>query len=264
MTQVVKIGFLFIFSVLSIGTKAQSNNKQIVKITYVNSPVSQYRMTESDMRRTATKASVHEFMQGITSYYSLYINLKDRSSIYILDSTTQVRPIGWENPKVSAALVDTVLFTVKSPENQTYKHEWIMHQTFYSEGQVGDIQWDLSNEEKTISGMKCKKATARDKYPMLTVWYTKELPISNGPSIYQGLPGLVVWAEDYFRTIEMKKIEYTADMAQFNKLYSSLNKNFSEEKKKGKHYNKESLLIVKKGDLAKGSYEYFHGKPYTK
>lgn len=253
--------FLLVTLTFYIPVRAQLANNQIVKVTYTSSPISQYKMTEYYMRSTLTKASVNAFMKGITDYYSLYINLKNRSSVYVLDSTVQVRPIGWESPKVTAALTDTVLFTLKSSDNHTYKHEWIMNQTFFSEGRVDDIKWELINEEKTIDGLRCLKAISKEKYPMLTVWYTKELPVSNGPSVYQGLPGLVMWAEDYFRTIQLLKIEYTNNMDAFNKLYSAKYEAFAEEKKKGKHYDKEPLVLIKKGDLAKSYYDYFHAKP---
>ncbi|SFB80744.1 GLPGLI family protein [Flagellimonas taeanensis] len=258
------LAILFLFSNAITGW-GQLENKQIVKLTYTSSPISQYTMTESDMSSTPTKASIYEFMKGITDYYSLYINLEDRSSVYVLDSTVQVRPIGWENPKTRAALADTVLFTLKTPKNITFKHEWIMNQTFYTEGKVGDIGWELTNEEKTIDGLKCLKAvTEENGYPMLTVWYTKELPVSNGPSIYQGLPGLVVRAEDYFRTIQLLKIAYTDDVEGYRELYESKYEVFNKEKERKKHYEIEPILLIKKGDLAKGNYEYFHKKPYKR
>lgn len=262
--------FLFVFSCLIVvrgqvekKQSIQVKNKQIVKLTYTSSPISQYTMTESDMSSTPTKASIYDFMKGITDYYSLYINLEDRSSVYVLDSTVQVRPVGWENPNTRAALADTVLFTLKTPKNKTFKHEWVMNQTFFTEGKVGDIDWELTNEEKTIDGLKSFKAVAKN-YPMLTVWYTKDLPVSNGPSIYQGLPGLVVRAEDYFRTIQLLKIEYTDDMDGFRTLYKTKYDAFTKQKDRKKHYEIEPILLIKKGDLAKGNYEYFHKKPYKK
>ena len=220
-------------------------------------------MDEDRMRSTPTKASTHEFMQGITDYYSLYINLDNRSSLYTLDSTVQIRPIGWENPKTTAALQDTVLFTLKSTDNKTYKHEWIMNQTFFSEGQVGDVKWELINEKKTINGLQCLKAVSTN-YPMLTVWYTKDIPVSNGPSIYQGLPGLIVWAEDYFRTIEIIKISHNNDVTFFNNLYGEKLKVFNQQRENRKNYTKEPVVIVKKGDLAMSSYEFFNKKPYKR
>ena len=136
---------------------------------------------------------------------------------------------------------------------------------FFTEGEVGDIEWELIGEEKIIDGLNCKKAVAKeDNYPMLTVWYTKDLPVSNGPSIYQGLPGLVVRAEDYSRTTELLNIEYTSDKKSFMSLYEANFEVFEKEKKRKKHYKQEPILIIKKGDLFKSSYEYFHKKPYKR
>ncbi len=237
---------------------AQSENR-ILKVNYVNSPVSSHKMTENDMKSTPTMASWHDFRRGIVDHYSLYINLEDRSSVYVLDSTTQVKPIGYEN--IRAALLDTIIWTVKTPEKITMKHEWIMEQTFFSEGKVGDVKWKLENETKVINGLNCHKAVATN-FPMLTVWYTKDLPVSNGPSIYQGLPGLVIWAETYSSTTEANKIEYSDDVEKYKALYEKMYNQFMIEKKKGTNYDKEPLLMVKKGDLFISSFEYFHKKPY--
>lgn len=250
---------LFLVLTAFLQCRAQSD-KPIIKLTYESSPVSQY-FAEEHLKSTPTKASLYEFFNGITDHYSLYVKLEDRSSIYVLDSTTQVRPRGYERTR--AALLDTTFFTLKSAENKTFKHEWIMNQIFYSEGEVGDIDWKLLPEQRVIDGLECYKAIS-ENYPMLTVWYTKEVPVSNGPSIYQGLPGLIVYAEDYFRTIKLVKIEYVDNKDGFDELYSSKMNKFSKEKQEGEHYIIEPILLIKKGDLAKSSYKYFHKKPYRR
>ncbi len=238
-----------------------SQSPKILKINYLNSPVSQYQMTENDLKSSPTKASRNEFRLSIKDYYSLYINLENRSSVFVLDSTRQIKPIGWDN--IRAALLDTIISTVKTPENKTYKHEWVMEQTIFSEGKVGDIQWDLTNETKKINGLECFKAEAKN-FPMLTVWYTKELPVSNGPSIYQGLPGLVMLSESYTNTTEAYKIEYTDDVEGFKKLYNEKVNLFMEEKKQKTRYDHEPLVMLKKGDLFLSEYKYFQGKPFRK
>ncbi len=250
---------LLLYLILIFTGFAQS--PKILKINYLNSPVSQYRMTENDLKSSPTKASRNEFRQSIKDYYSLYINLENRSSVFVLDSTRQIKPIGWDN--IRAALLDTIISTVKTPDNKTYKHEWVMEQTIFSEGEVRDIQWDLTNETKKINGLNCFKAEAKN-FPMLTVWYTKELPVSNGPSIYQGLPGLVMLSESYTSTTEAYKIEYTDDIEGFEKLYQEKVNLFLEEKKQKTRYDREPLVMLKKGDLFLSSYKYFHGKPYRK
>jgi len=98
---------------------------------------------------------------------------------------------------------------------------------------------------------------------MLTAWYTTDVPVSNGPSAYQGLPGLIVWVEDYARTIEIRDISYGDDVAGFNEKYREKMAVFKRrQKEKGVDDAKESLLMVQKGDLCIGTYEYFQKKPY--
>lgn len=260
-TFVLKFFILLISNLVFNGAYSQSEIKSVIKITYTSTPVSQYKMTEDNLKSSPNKASLYEFFNGITDHYSLYIKLEDRSSVYVLDSTSQIRPRGYE--RIRAALSDTVLFTIKSPKEKIFKHEWIMNQTFFSEGKVGDIEWKLKPEQRVIDGLECKKAIS-ENYPMLTVWYTKEIPVSNGPSIYQGLPGLIVYAEDYFRTIKLSKVEYLNNKNGFDKLYNLKMDKFNSEKTEGDQYIKEPILLIKKGDLAKGTYKFFHKKPYRR
>jgi len=207
-------------------------------------------------------ASRYEALTSITDYHSLYINLDDRSSLYTLDSTVHIRPIGWE--RRTPSVLDTVYFALKSADNRTYKHEWIMGQTFFSEGRVGDVKWKLIDENKTINGLSCRKAVATN-YPMLTAWYTTDIPVSNGPSAYQGLPGLAVWVEDYYRTIEIREISYDDDIEVFNEKYKEKMGVFKRrQKEKGVDEANEALVLVQKGDLSISSYEYFHKKPYKR
>lgn len=69
-------------------------------------------------------------------------------------------------------------------------------------------------DEKQILGYKCNKATTIFNKRLYTAWYTKEIPISEGPYRFKGLPGLILEIEDtneYDKfiavSIEKKKIE---------------------------------------------------------
>lgn len=251
------ISFLIVLNQLC---PAQEKAKKIIKITYVSIPVSQYNIDKSDMISTPTTASVVEVLQGTKSYYSLYINLSDRSSVYVLDSVIKSKPHGRE--KTKASIAEKVHFSIKSMDNKTYKYEWVMSQFFFTEGMSGDILWELTNETRRINGLTCFKAISKNRHLMLTAWYTKDIPVSNGPSTYQGLPGLVVWVEDFFRTTEIQKIEYTNDVNQFAALYTE-KFNFFFENQHKKNYDKEPVLTIKKADMANYLYKSIHGKPYS-
>ena len=97
---------------------------------------------------------------------------------------------------------------------------------------------------------------------MLTAYNTKEIPVSSGPSIFQGLPGLVVWVEDYFTTIELVDVEYIdMDSNQFQEMFDSLLSGFH-EKRNDKFRVEESIVLLKKVGAAHDLYKRNHGKDY--
>ncbi len=60
--------------------------------------------------------------------------------------------------------------------------------------QLTSYDWKLENEFKDISGYKCRKATCFDMLGNEVIaWYSEDIPVSNGPKEFGGLPGLIVW-----------------------------------------------------------------------
>ncbi len=67
---------------------------------------------------------------------------------------------------------------------------------FSIEGKLNPMKWKLENKESIIAGYKCKKATCHFAGRDYVAWYTMEIPISEGPYKFGGLPGLIVKVED--------------------------------------------------------------------
>jgi GLPGLI family protein len=57
-------------------------------------------------------------------------------------------------------------------------------------------EWEITNETKKIGNYTCYKAAQKNKNGTLiknkVVWYTPEIPNQFGPSLYVGLPGMVL------------------------------------------------------------------------
>ncbi|MBS1572816.1 MAG: GLPGLI family protein [Bacteroidetes bacterium] len=54
------------------------------------------------------------------------------------------------------------------------------------------INWKIHNETKTVLGYLCNKATASYRGREYIAWYSPDIPQSNGPSYFGGLPGLIM------------------------------------------------------------------------
>ena len=53
--------------------------------------------------------------------------------------------------------------------------------------------WKITGEQKKLLGHTCMKATLQlDSATNIVAWFTPQIPVSTGPSIHAGLPGLIL------------------------------------------------------------------------
>lgn len=112
-----------------------------------------------------------------------------------------------------------------------------MGKIFLVKDEMNSIDWQLQSETKFIGEYQCYKATytkqvqvfkemsfgsnsktnkedkkeEQEKEPemeerVITAWYTPQIPVNNGPAMYQGLPGLILEVHDGKLTIVCSKI----------------------------------------------------------
>lgn len=58
------------------------------------------------------------------------------------------------------------------------------------------IIWKIEKETKQIAGYTCQKASGEYNKRRYVAWFTKEIPVSEGPYTFKGLPGLVLEVND--------------------------------------------------------------------
>lgn len=70
------------------------------------------------------------------------------------------------------------------------------------------LNWHLLPEKKILNGYNCQKAIVDFAGRHFVAWYATEIPISEGPYKFYGLPGLIVQIYDTkrFYTFELRKI----------------------------------------------------------
>jgi GLPGLI family protein len=66
------------------------------------------------------------------------------------------------------------------------------------------IQWKITNDTASFSGLKCQKATGHFAGRDYTAWFCPDIPFHSGPWKLIGLPGLIVEAYDAKKQVVFK------------------------------------------------------------
>ncbi len=82
------------------------------------------------------------------------------------------------------------------PQGQMTSRELIFPKKYEASEKMPEMQWELTGDTLTVCGYHCSLATAEFAGLKWRVWFTEEIPVSAGPWKLQGLPGLIVSAED--------------------------------------------------------------------
>jgi GLPGLI family protein len=61
---------------------------------------------------------------------------------------------------------------------------------------IPTFHWNINSETKKIAGYNCQKATLNYSGRDWEVWFTTDIAIQEGPSLFNGLPGLIIYMKD--------------------------------------------------------------------
>ncbi|WP_343674153.1 GLPGLI family protein [Chitinophaga sp.] len=73
--------------------------------------------------------------------------------------------------------------------------------SYLIESSMPAMDWKITSDTATFSGLKCQKAMAGYKGRTYTAWFCPDLPIHAGPWKLNGLPGVIVEAYDAKREV---------------------------------------------------------------
>lgn len=71
------------------------------------------------------------------------------------------------------------------------------------------LRWLLENDIKLIEGFECQKATITVFGRKFIAWFSKEIPINDGPFKFHGLPGLILELYDTKMHYHFQMIKHT-------------------------------------------------------
>lgn len=119
----------------------------------------------------------------------------------------------------------------------------IAFKTYYIPEQLPKIDWVLQNDKKVIGEYHCQKATGSYAGRTYDVWFTSELPFSDGPFKLNGLPGLILEAQDTSNEVIFTFKEINRSTGQ-NEFVSSFLKDQFSIKANKKDYNRSREAFI--------------------
>jgi GLPGLI family protein len=69
-------------------------------------------------------------------------------------------------------------------------------EVFLYEEEIPKINWQIHNEKKRVLDYDCQRATAEFRGRKWEAWFAPDIPISDGPYKFTGLPGLILEIHD--------------------------------------------------------------------
>jgi len=97
------------------------------------------------------------------------------------------------------------------PENQITVIDRLGGSKYQYNEVYGEFNWQIKSDTLTVAGYKCQLATCCYAGRNYEAWFTNEIPISEGPYKFHGLPGLIIRIYD-------SKMEYDFDLIEVKKL----------------------------------------------
>ena len=80
-------------------------------------------------------------------------------------------------------------------KNQKLEQVEYLTRLFLVNSEIEEVPWKLGSEKKKVLEYTCMNATVILEDQDIVAWFSPQIPISLGPSIFSGLPGLILAVE---------------------------------------------------------------------
>jgi len=203
------IAVLFmLFALTDIQLKAQTAKKQLLKVDYTTSPSSPKLLSiiKLQIKDPAILEKTFAMIDKYKYYHTLNVNLQTNESVFKLDSVNRVEKV---------KVVGNGEYGFRNKDNSYLCNENFMNSNYTIKGSVKDLEWEIKEDTLTVGGYKCTKATLK-QMPDVVVWFTPDIPVSSGPYMFHGLPGLVMKMQNNFEETVATRIAYQGDVNVFN------------------------------------------------
>lgn len=201
-----KSTLLFTFlSVAWITASAQNADKALARVRYafyhvLDTTNKDQPYTENMLLVIGKNASVYTSYDKITRNQEMEKQLKEqlKNQAGSNNFSIKIGPEGGSSKPVSG--LDYYFF---AKENKFLTKERLFN-NYLVEEEAPKINWKISKDTASFSGVKCQKATASFKGRNWTAWFASDLPFQSGPWKLNGLPGLIIEAIDDTKTVRFQ------------------------------------------------------------
>jgi len=130
--------------------------------------------------------------QPIQQKVELIINQKQSlSKKYIIDRKATKENMQ-EGRRLMTVGSDTLLYYKDYTTSKLYSEEKIFNKVFNVEDDLELFDWQITNDTLSVLGYSCFKATTKFRGREFEAYFAKDIPISDGPMKFNGLPGLIL------------------------------------------------------------------------
>ncbi|MGZ5134276.1 MAG: GLPGLI family protein [Flavitalea sp.] len=121
-----------------------------------------------------------------TSYFDLHFN--GNKTVYKPGRETDPFRNWWLiGPSKENVVVADMETQIVNSQKKVFEDTYLLQDT------IGNIQWKITEELRTIAGFECRKAVAIICDSVYVVaFYTDEIAVTGGPESFNGLPGMIL------------------------------------------------------------------------
>lgn len=245
----IKYFFIIIFLFNALTIQAQIANDLDKRIVYQLN----YQPDSTDSKRLDTEYFLLDFSENSSVFRSEPTHLKDS----ILNSSTPNNLFGTRKTPFKYTLVKSLSTNLITSyyDYTTFK--------FIVDEESKALDWQITDETKDIMGYLCLSATTSYKGRDYKAYFTEEIPFSDGPYKFKGLPGMILELVDtkqhyHFKAVALLNLPTTFDyfLASFEDYKKASDKELREFEQKVKE--KPSLILMNPGiQLPPEAYEKY-------
>lgn len=205
-----KIIILFTLCIINLGWGQKLSLKY--EFNYLKDSLDKYAVRQDVMRL---------LIDDDTSYYFSDLRYKGDSLLNIDKDRLSFEQLMLNKAKYNANKLGILVIKDKSNASVKVSNK-ILNKTYSYTEELKALKWNLTEEQENYLGYPVYKATTKFSGRTYIAWYTPEIPISEGPYKFFGLPGLILKINDTKNNFVFvcTEIKNEKDFSHYKELFS--------------------------------------------